>query len=156
MATWQPEWSANLHGAEATWTPRGRNGSQICTAPKPRGHLSVTTAHKFARRRSPVEGRVSHSVTKFHGAEAPWRGDDHDGTHLFTGPWRRVSQRPIVAAPWRWGLGAMQICTPQWIMKRHGTEAPWLCSGYNGSQICTAPRPHSFLVVKVRKNPLAF
>ena len=121
-----PEWLTNLHGAEATWPPRGHNGSQICTAPRLRGHAAVTNGHNFAQRRGPVASRRSRWVTNLHCAEAPWPGALTMG-HKFArrrGP-ATTNRSQICAAPrprgrlavtighkFARGLGAVQIWNP--------------------------------------------
>ena len=51
----------------------------------------ITIDHKFARRRGPVAIERSQQVRDLHGAEAPWRYDDHDRTQICMGPRRRAN-----------------------------------------------------------------
>ena len=62
----------DLHSASAPWPHGGQTGHQICTAPRPHGHLANTMDPKFARHRGPAAIWRSLQIINLRGAEALW------------------------------------------------------------------------------------
>ena len=113
------------HGAEAPWSPGGHGGSQICTAPKPRGRKVVTAGNQFARCQGPMVTRRSQWDTNLHSAEAPWPYSGHIGKQICTAPRPRGRHTVTMDHKFARRLGPVVTGRPQRVTNSHGAKAPW-------------------------------
>ena len=81
-------------------------------------------------------------LTNLHGAEAPWPCSGHNGSQTCMAP--RPHDVTVVTTGHKFEQrrGPVAIRRSRWVTNLHCAEAPRPPIGHDGSQVCTAPRPH--------------